>query len=597
MQITVLRGPLATGPFTLRPGDNIAGRSGECEVCLPSKRVSRHHCVFTVGDGRVDVRDLGSHNGIVDGNTGRRVASMALLPGCCVQIGDYLLMLDEEAPWSEPPPEDDDVMIATAEIEGPILDDLPEAELHWAGNEEEDEDFDEELSLDDTASAIRAASLSPGLRPPPPRERTQPSAPRPLAEVAPLRRPQPLPAQQAANYRGESARSGWRATNRADNTAPRLELREEPAARPALLPVEDLTPRQLPRPLSKPAEPRAPQPSPAVLRPARPAADARPAVEPRLPADPPAARGALPRAESRPAQRLEPRAVTPGPVSQRPLPQSQASQSQASQAQARQAQARQAQAPRAPMLDPAETRATGVPWLLQVVFLLMVTLAVVVCAPVGGLASQVRTQAALAHDAAVRQAVETARVLAARNATELDTGTGATLDLSLVAGNPGVRDARLCDTRGTVLAPADKARLSLGTHGAMARAMATGAAATAETDTGTVEVVVPIRTTASGPVVGYAWLDYDPDVVASSLANPWLGAFATVLVAGALWSMLLALVWWTAMRPASALAHTAERLASGRTSAVSPPTRSDSWERIARSLNELAARARERNEG
>ena len=75
MQITVLRGPLATGPFTLRPGDNIAGRSGECEVCLPSKRVSRHHCVFTVGDGRVDVRDLGSHNGIVDGNTGRRVAS------------------------------------------------------------------------------------------------------------------------------------------------------------------------------------------------------------------------------------------------------------------------------------------------------------------------------------------------------------------------------------------------------------------------------------------------------------------------------------------------------------------------------------------
>ena len=607
MYITVLRGPLDNGPFTLHPGDNIAGRSEECDVCLPSKRVSRHHCVFTVSDGRVDVRDLGSHNGIIDGATGRRVASLALLPGGCIQVGDYLLLLELDADDANTEEQaDDDVMIATSEIEGPQLEDLEEADLHWADGRDDEavEDFDEELSLDDTASAIRAANLSPGMRPPPARERTQPSPLRPLAEVAPMRRPTPLPAPPGASLRGDSgaARGGWRPTVRSDNTAPRLDAREEPPPRPVLLPVEDPTPRQVARPdpawrarlAASPDEdvptavplPRAPDPRPAGPRapevrppdtrstssPPTVVRSARPEV--RAPSEPPSPRisPAQPRHEPRPTPRAEPRVVTAVPV-----------------------------APRSPARSPApevnEARATGVPWLLQVIGLLMLTLAVAVCAPVGGLASQVRTQSNLAHEASVRQAVETARVLAARNATVLEANTGGSVDLSLVAGNPGVRDARLCDTRGTVLAPADKARLSLGAHTAMARAMATGASATAETDTGTVEIVVPIRATAGGPVVGYAWLDYDPDVVASTLANPWIGAFATVLVAGALWTLLLALVWWTAARPAASLAQAAERLASGRSTAVSPPTRSDSWERIARSLNELAARARERNEG
>ncbi len=93
MRVTVVRGPSPAGPFELREGENSAGRAPECELFLPSKRVSRRHAVFVVTAGRVEVRDLGSHNGILAGD-GRRVATLPLAPGERVQVGDYLLALD-----------------------------------------------------------------------------------------------------------------------------------------------------------------------------------------------------------------------------------------------------------------------------------------------------------------------------------------------------------------------------------------------------------------------------------------------------------------------------------------------------------------------
>ena len=100
MRLTVVRGPSPTGPFELRDGVNYAGRAPECEIFLPSKRVSRKHATFEVRDGHVEVRDLDSHNGIIDA-AGRRVMLLALLPGARVQVGDYLLRLEGEA-VSEP---------------------------------------------------------------------------------------------------------------------------------------------------------------------------------------------------------------------------------------------------------------------------------------------------------------------------------------------------------------------------------------------------------------------------------------------------------------------------------------------------------------
>jgi hypothetical protein len=252
--------------------------------------------------------------------------------------------------------------------------------------------------------------------------------------------------------------------------------------------------------------------------------------------------------------------------------------------------------PRSAPAPLAETQPTGVPWLLQALLLISVCMSILVCSPVGGLIGQVSSQITIAHSAALLQGESVALALAARNADALASGTDARLDMSLVAGTPGVRDARVTDARGMVLAPADKARLDMSHYAAFARAMGSGDAASAPTATGTTEIVVPVHTTASGPIVGYAWIEYDDDPVAASLVNPWIGAFASLLVAGTVGGLLVVGIWWLAMRPAQRLALSAERLASGRTDRVRSPARLDTWEQLARSLNELGARARQRGE-
>ncbi|MDP2305949.1 MAG: FHA domain-containing protein, partial [Pseudomonadota bacterium] len=111
MRLIVLRGPSPAGPFDLGPGTNHAGRGPECEVFLPSKRVSRRHAVFQIIDGQVEVRDLDSHNGILSAD-GTRVSQLMLSPGERVQVGDYLLRL--EGPTDDlllEEEEDDDVLL------------------------------------------------------------------------------------------------------------------------------------------------------------------------------------------------------------------------------------------------------------------------------------------------------------------------------------------------------------------------------------------------------------------------------------------------------------------------------------------------------
>lgn len=117
MRLTVVRGPSPAGPFDLHEGTNHAGRDPACEVCLPSKRVSRKHAIFEVKDGQVEVRDLGSHNGILSGS-GARVDTLALPNGGRVQVGDYLLKL--ESADEELDLEEDDISLddETADSEG-----------------------------------------------------------------------------------------------------------------------------------------------------------------------------------------------------------------------------------------------------------------------------------------------------------------------------------------------------------------------------------------------------------------------------------------------------------------------------------------------
>jgi pSer/pThr/pTyr-binding forkhead associated (FHA) protein len=48
--------------FELKSGENLVGRSSECDVCIDDASLSRRHAVLTVRSGKVTLKDLGSKN-------------------------------------------------------------------------------------------------------------------------------------------------------------------------------------------------------------------------------------------------------------------------------------------------------------------------------------------------------------------------------------------------------------------------------------------------------------------------------------------------------------------------------------------------------
>ena len=65
-------------------GKSIMGRSKDCDLAVPYKLLSRHHVEFTVRDGQLYLRDLGSSNGSYV--NGHRVAEARLQPGDQVSL-------------------------------------------------------------------------------------------------------------------------------------------------------------------------------------------------------------------------------------------------------------------------------------------------------------------------------------------------------------------------------------------------------------------------------------------------------------------------------------------------------------------------------
>ena len=72
------------------------GRSSEADLQLVDGKVSRLHCRFTIAGGRMEVEDLGSHNGTyVNGE--KLTAARALAAGDEVAVGDSLFLVDGDA--------------------------------------------------------------------------------------------------------------------------------------------------------------------------------------------------------------------------------------------------------------------------------------------------------------------------------------------------------------------------------------------------------------------------------------------------------------------------------------------------------------------
>jgi pSer/pThr/pTyr-binding forkhead associated (FHA) protein len=78
------------------PNPLVIGRDPHCDIRIGSLRVSRHHCCLTEVAGEVEVRDLGSTNGLRV--NGRRMVSGRLKPGDQLSIAhlDFRVVADPE---------------------------------------------------------------------------------------------------------------------------------------------------------------------------------------------------------------------------------------------------------------------------------------------------------------------------------------------------------------------------------------------------------------------------------------------------------------------------------------------------------------------
>ena len=69
----------------LKPGLNLTGRADTCELVVDHKSVSHHHCVLSIQDGTILVRDLDSSNGTLI--NGQKIKKGTLQNGDVLSVG------------------------------------------------------------------------------------------------------------------------------------------------------------------------------------------------------------------------------------------------------------------------------------------------------------------------------------------------------------------------------------------------------------------------------------------------------------------------------------------------------------------------------
>ncbi|MSQ01586.1 MAG: FHA domain-containing protein [Myxococcales bacterium] len=554
MRFVVVRGPELAGPFDLSAGTNVIGRDPHVEVRLSSKRVSRRHCLAIVDGDRVRIKDLDSANGIVD-ETGQRRPEIELLAGMRVQIGDFVLRL--EAPEAEVDLELENDEPATAQNEL-LLDD-----------EDEDTPIPNgpmpvlrtvlKPAVPDPASASMEVRLPPGLSPSKP-----PARPPKRAAVPPAFPPPPPPAGPPA----------------------------QPALPPALTavpPIEDHPTGETSQRLAPPVLP---------FGPARggfggfTAPPARAPSPPRAPVEPPPFRDdPTPLANQLPPGALRSAAALHPPRLARYANEPPTASEVGAKAQTRLPILRNAEPEREPPAGP--------PWMVKAAGVMALAGSIVLCAPIGGLFSQVRAASAAAEELSLQRGEALALALGERNAVAVAEGRLVQLDAGFVLHEAGVRDAVVTDVNGTVLAPPERARTSMARAQVLLDAKDSRATERVEAVGGSWEIVAPIRgevAAGSGAraVVGYAWLQYDPSVAAGAVVSPWLRLAAALFTVGGAAAVLAAGVWVGVLRPLAAVQEETEHALLDNVDKVVSPVRWSALEALVHSINRVVTRARSR---
>src|SRR5512140_2899526 len=89
--------------FELAPtGTLVCGRAVTSDLAIVDPTVSRHHADLPVGDGGIEVRDVGSSNGTFV--NGVRIEQSFVVPGDTLTIGKVAFTVQEVASMPSAPP-------------------------------------------------------------------------------------------------------------------------------------------------------------------------------------------------------------------------------------------------------------------------------------------------------------------------------------------------------------------------------------------------------------------------------------------------------------------------------------------------------------
>jgi type III secretion system YscD/HrpQ family protein len=127
-----MSGAMKGRTIALKPGANVVGSNGECDIMLPGGDVLPHHLVFNAGELVVSVQKLGTGTLRLNREEMQQ-ARRSLVTGDVVGVGQIELQLERSYPAAEPP----DPMFASPDSvlpgDTPPPAPLPQRSGLWAG--------------------------------------------------------------------------------------------------------------------------------------------------------------------------------------------------------------------------------------------------------------------------------------------------------------------------------------------------------------------------------------------------------------------------------------------------------------------------------